>query len=214
MPLGTTIQSFINLGNAFTGQFVGTPYQQYRCAGVGPVISQENLVGTLSAAFAQKGNFTAAPSVKVDEWTGYFDGSKTQAGDYLSNGSLTYFVSAQLPLMPYVCIACPRVVSLFRPAAVTTVGLSAYGGNTEATETAMMTGWPASILQGTKGERGDVSVPDNVKSPWYALRLPVLAGVTIQSGDIVTDDLSRRYTISSAELTAFGWRFTMRLDDV
>ena len=211
-PRATRIQSRISYGYAKAGAVLGFPFQHYRCASIGPVLQTTNVVETLNASFAVKGDYTKAGTVKNDEWYGYYNAATALPGDYLSNGTDTYFIAAQQLMLPPLTVKCNRVVTVFRPAQVSTVGVSGYGGNTASTETALMSEWPASVLQGTKGERGDVSVPDDVKSPWYALRMPMLAGVTINSGDIITDDLDRRYTVSSTELTEYGWRLTMRQD--
>jgi hypothetical protein len=64
------------------------------------------------------------------------------------------------------------------------------------------------VLQGTKGEKGGVALPGDVRDAWWAILLPFVPGVVLRSGDLISDDLSRRYIISSAELTDLGWRIT------
>ena len=74
----------------------------------------------------------------------------------------------------------------------------------------MITGWLASCGAGPRGERGDVTLPDDVKNPWWVFRLPTIPGIAINTDYIITDDLGRRYSVSSAELSEFGWKLTAR----
>ena len=95
-------------------------------------------------------------------------------------------------------------------AANTAAGAGTYGGTTSANGTTLLTGWPGSCLTGTKGERGDVTLPDDVKNPWWLIRLPPSAPVTINTDYILTDDLNRRYSVSSAEQSPYGWKITAK----
>jgi len=72
----------------------------------------------------------------------------------------------------------------------------------------LMTAWPASVLQGAKGEKDGAVLPGDVRLPWWAILLPAFPGVTLRSADIITDDIDRRFIISSAEKTDLGWRIT------
>jgi hypothetical protein len=83
-----------------------------------------------------------------------------------------------------------------------------YEGNTPDTQTPLATGWYASVLQGTKGEKNEVGLPGDVRNPWWLILLPQIPGVTLRTSDLVSDDIGRRYVISSAELTDLGWRLT------
>jgi hypothetical protein len=38
--------------------------------------------------------------------------------------------------------------------------------------------------------------------------LPEAPGVILRAGDLIADELGRRYIVSSAELTDLGWRIT------
>jgi len=64
------------------------------------------------------------------------------------------------------------------------------------------------VLQGRVGEHNETKLPTDSKSPWWQIILPYVNDVVIRSSDIITDDLSRKYLISSAELTDMGWRIT------
>lgn len=141
-------------------------------------------------------------------WFALFDGTQAQVGDYFVGTEGTFFVATMQALLPILAVECNRTVTVSRAPSTAGIGAQSYGGSTPATEVTLMRGWPASILQGTKGEKDPVGLPLDVREPWWIVLLPHLAGVTLRSSDIITDDLGRRYSISSAELTDPGWRLT------
>ena len=110
--------------------------------------------------------------------------------------------------LPILMVECNRTLTVLRPEQQTGVGAVGYGGNTSAGETTLMQGWPASVLQGTKGEKTEAALPGDNRTPWWSILMPAFAGVILRTADIMTDELNRRYIISSAELTDAGWRLT------
>ena len=74
-------------------------------------------------------------------------------------------------------------------------------------EIAYATGFPCSILQGTKGEKNDAGLPGDTRLPWWVILVPASVG-NIKYGDLILDDLGRRYVVSSPELTDLGYRIT------
>jgi hypothetical protein len=142
-------------------------------------------------------------------WYCLVDGTQTLVGDYLINDAQTFFIAAMQPILPILAVDCNRTINVLRPQQQTGVGAVGYGGDTDANETLLMQGWPASLLQGTKGEKNEVNLPGDVRNPWWQMLMPAFSGVVLQSADIVTDDIGRRYIISSAELSDLGWRCTM-----
>ena len=139
-------------------------------------------------------------------WYALFDATSAQVGDYFSGDGGTFFIAAMQLLLPILVVECNRVITVWRPQ-IETGADGEYGGNTVANETALMTGWPCSILQGTKGEKNESNLPGDTRSPWWTILLPY-GGVQILPNDIITDDLGIRYVVSSPELTDLGWRIT------
>jgi hypothetical protein len=140
-------------------------------------------------------------------WYALVDGTNLEVGDYFVGPQGTFFVATLQSLLPILVVECNRTVSIFRPQAQAGLGLGPYGGNTDTTETLLVSGRPCSILQGTKGEKADTNLPGDVRSPWWSILMPY-AGVDITFDDIIVDDLGRRYAISSPELSDRGWRIT------
>lgn len=167
-------------------------------------------VATLNASFnAEDMTYGRPNKYGKPTWFCLVDGTQTLVGDYLINDSQTFFIAAMQPILPILAVDCNRTISVFRPQQQAGQGLMPYGGNTDTNETLLMSGWPASVLQGTKGEKGGVNLPGDVRNPWWQALFPAFSGLNIESAYIVTDDLNRRYIVSSAELTDLGWRCTM-----
>ena len=211
--LADIIQHAIYAGAAAGAQASGRPHQVYRPTDALNPVQPGSLVATLPAAFSGdlSYGFKAAKDYADATWSCVVDGNQTRPGDVLM-GASTWFIASQEPLLPILAVRCNAVASLSRPSkAGRGGGRQAYGGDTERTETALMAGWPCSLLQGTKGERGDVQLPGDVRMPWFNVIMPAMAGVELLTDDVLTDGLGHRYKVSSAELTAMGWRLTVML---
>ena len=211
-----TIQARINHGNAIATRFLGAPFTQYRPTSVTNPVSGTP-VATLQCAFDPDAAFSfARPSgYSKPIYYGLFDGTNVRVGDYLVSATQgTFFVAGYEPIKPWLCASCNRTLTIKRTALPPATGLDPnYSGRTWPTDTSLMTGWPASILQGTKGEQAPASLrlPGDAREPWWNILLPAYPGVILNMGDHATDDLARGYTISSAELTGLGWRLTASL---
>jgi hypothetical protein len=208
-----TIQARVFYGYKKAAQYLGAPFQQFRATSTtnpltGPALS------TLNAAFDQdpKFSFKAPSGYAKAIYFGLFDGTSVQVGDYLVNAAQgTYFVAGYEPIKPMLCVQSNVVASFFRPAADTLPGYTpVYGGRTEASQTSLMTGWPISCLQGTKGENNATSgrLPGDVRTPWWIILMPTYPGVLLRSSDRMEDNLGRAFTISSVEVTDLGYRMT------
>jgi hypothetical protein len=205
-----TLSDRIYAGYAKAAIRIGYLVDQYRPADAGAAIAPGNKLASFHASFNPMDmKYGRADKYGTATWFGLFDGRLTAVGDYLINQQDgTYFIAAQSTILPILCIECNRIGTFLRPQQQAGVGALPYGGNTDDTEIALMAAWPCSILQGTKGERGGINLPGDVRDPWWVILVPFLAGAVLRSGDIVKDDLERRYIISSAELTDKGWRLT------
>lgn len=209
---GATLQSKVYAGYAKAALRVGLSCSHYRpLSATSAAIAVGNQIANLTASFnAEDMKYGRPNKYGKATWYCVADGTQLQRGDYLVQPSgSTFFIAGMQPLLPILAVECNRVVNLVRPQQLTGVGAQGYGGDTVAGETPLATQFPASILQGTKGEKNLVNLPGDVRTPWWAVLLPILPGnVALRSDDIITDDLARRYVISSAELTDLGWRIT------
>lgn len=205
-----TLQSKIYAGFGKAALRIGYLTDVYRATTSANPTAVGNKIASLYASFnAEDMKYQKPNKYGHPTWFCVLDGSSVHVGDYLKNThDGTYFVAAMQQALPVLVVQTNRVINVLRPQQQTGVGAVSYGGDTDSNETALMTAWPASVLQGTKGEKGGISLPGDARDPWWSILLPSYSGVNLRSGDIVTDDLTRRYVISSAELTDLGWRLT------
>lgn len=207
---GVTLQQRVYYGYAQAAQRLGLPFSQYRPLTASNAIAAPNLLQTLQASFnAQDFKYGKPNGYGKPAWYCLADGRVLAVGDYLTGNGSTHFIAAMQPLLPILAVECNRVVTVYRPQQQPGVGAVGYGGNTAANETAIITAFPASVLQGTKGENGDVKLPGDVRNAWWSILLPNIPGaVYLRSDDVIVDEFARRYTVSSAEQTDLGWRLT------
>lgn len=204
-----TLQNRIYKGYGKAALRIGPLFTLYRPSSVFNPIASGNIVTTLNASFnAEDMTYSRPNKYGKSTWFCLVDGTQTRVGDYLVGTSQTFFIAAMQQTLPILAVECNRTLNVLRPYQVSGVGATGYGGDTAAGETPLMTGWPASVLQGTKGEKNEVNLPGDVRNPWWIVLLPAFTGVMLRTADIITDELSRRYVISSAELTDLGWRCT------
>jgi hypothetical protein len=93
----------------------------------------------------------------------------------------------------------PRVISLSRPNADAVVGAQPYSGVLETNETVILTGVPAHIQVDRQGTSPVAKLPADAagQSIWKIIfKLPL---GTVQSGDILTDDLGERYQVIASD---------------
>lgn len=206
------LRNKVYIGYGKAAQRIGYVSQQYRATSAFNPMQTEPLQ-SLNASFTTNFTYSAPNKYGQATWLGVFDGRQFLPGDYLkSDEDGTFFVAAMQTTLPIYCVQCNRVISVLRTTQSSPsgqqVGLQDYGGTTQANESPLMTGWPASILNGTKGEKSPVGLPADAKTPWYIVLVPSYGDIILRTSDIITDDIGRRYVISSAELTDMGWRIT------
>ncbi|MRW88864.1 hypothetical protein GJ699_02580 [Duganella sp. FT80W] len=204
-----SVQEKLYKGYAKAALKLGQQYDLYRPTAADYPVAPAQLVATVMASFnPQDMKYGSAGDYAKPGWYCLTDGRLTKVGDYLVNGAEVYFIAAQQLALPIDAVRCNRVATVTRPKQQSGAGAQGYGGSVVADEVALMTQWPCSILQGTKGEKTEANLPADIRSPWWAILLPAWPGVVLRSTDVITDDLGRRYTVSSAELTDRGWRLT------
>lgn len=206
---GATVQSRIYKGYGKASAVLGKRFNQYRASSYQNPVSVQNRIASPTVAFnAEDMKFSKPNKYGKPTWYALFDASTSKVGDYLVGPSDTFFIATLQPLLPILVVECNRTISVLRPQQQSGIGVAGYGGDTAANETPLMTAWPASILQGTKGEKNEVGLPGDTRTPWWSILLPYYAGVILKPSDIIADDIGRRYIISSPELTDLGWRIT------
>lgn len=205
---GIKLQAKIYSGYAKAAQRIGWDTGLYRPTTAANPLAPVNKQQSIRASFnAEDMGYRKPNKYGHPTWWGLFDGRLTKVGDYLTNDSDgTFFVAAQQQALPILCVSCNTVVDVLRPQQQAGVGALGYGGNIDSTETPLMQQWPASVLQSGSGEKADSILPGDVKTPSFSVLLPRFQSVVIRTGDIIKDNLERRFIVRSAELTDLGWR--------
>ena len=140
-------------------------------------------------------------------------GGAMQPGDYITGPTGTYFAASLTGNEDPMVIQCNETLSISRPAGKVKAGRQGYSGQTVATDTPLMTSWPASVLDGGRQQAGPQVLPGDVNFKGVLILMPSWPGVVIRTSDHLTDSQGRAYTINGAELTALGWRITGNLAD-
>lgn len=198
------LQDRIDRGLGTAARHIGAPHDAFRPDGAADPLAPANRFLRLPAAFADENRAFKRPiAYGRATWSGLFDTAYTRPGDYLRGPAGTFFIAAQQPLMPALCVATNRTLSIARPAAPDAAGVNAYGGVLAATQTPILTAWPASVLFAGAGSPGEL--PGDGNTPTWTILLPPTPS-TILGADIITDDQGKTYVTGSAELTGLGWR--------
>ncbi|OVE45666.1 hypothetical protein [Chromobacterium violaceum] len=206
---GTKLNAKVWAGYAKAAKKTGTTYQHFRPTGASNPMDAGNRLADMPVSLNAEDPRFARPNVYGKAtWYAVADGSQLRVGDYIVGIEGTLFVAALQQLLPIFMVDCNRTISVLRETRAAGVGQLPYGGDTTDIEQPLMTGWPASVLQGPKGEKNETALPGDVRTPWWVILFPAWPGVVLRTSDIITDDLGRRYIVSSAELTDLGWRLT------
>lgn len=208
---GNRLQGVVERGLGRAALMVGQDCHAYRPRDGGAPLAEENRFLRLQAAFVRPGR-SAVRAMEYGQatWQGIFDSAYTRPGDFLvrvADGA-TWFIAGQPALEPVMCVLAERVVAFLRPAA--SLGGTGYGGVTAATAVPLMSGWPASVLEGSGGGIGQAGLPGDARAGGWRVLLPAAPGVLLRGGDLMQDDLGRNGVIGTAELSALGWRLTVR----
>jgi hypothetical protein len=169
-----------------------------------------NKVATINAAFNAGDNNYLKPNMPGDAyWFGDFDGNKTQVGDYLVGEADIFFIAGQQMLLPTICVQCNRKAKVLRQPQNNNVGAVGYAGmviNDMESVIGDVELWPVSILVGGRSQNL-VNLPSESKQAGWKILMPSSISAIINYGDMIVDDLNRKYIIESAELTDL-WRIT------
>lgn len=186
----------------------GRPSVVYRPRGSGDPIVPGHVVLTPMVAIDSVNTFkfTTPQSFGKPTFFAAFDARLARIGDYLVQDQDIYFLVTIDDIAPPQLTRCNRRVTLLRTLNTPKAGLMPYGGTTAGNEAPRFMCWPASVLEKSKGDRGDMGLPGDKKFGNVEMILPVSLPDVPRTSDIITDDLSRRFVVTSAEQTFMGWR--------
>jgi hypothetical protein len=208
-----TLQTRLARGQARTASRIGTPHDVFRPLGLSNPIGPGNLVQRLPAAFLpEHGQHNRAVPDTQPFWTGAFDTTNTRPGDIVRRVSdhATWFIAAQQPGLPPLCVRCTRLIDISRPASASIAGLNAYGGTVTASDTVLAEAWPARFLTTGSTMTADYGIAGELPTGTYVVLLPASLHLRLRNGDRLTDDQTRVMIVASAELTDQTWRLAVQ----
>lgn len=114
-----------------------------------------------------------------------------------------------------------RTIAIHRPAVIAAPGsanvatlVSAYSGDTIASETVLFTGIAASIQYKDRDLRATAPLPaDTTRPGGWNIYIPRAAGIdegAITENDVVIDEVGRRYQVEAAYPHPLGWKLHCR----
>jgi hypothetical protein len=205
------IQDRVRWGLNVAARNIGRSTDAYRPSSTSAPTAPCNRFLRLHAAFTGPDNKFLRPSgYGAALWHGVFDAEYTRVGDYLVQQSDVWFIAAQQDLLPVLCVKADRVVSFSRSGAPSSTGVNAYSGVTTATNTPLLTDWPANILGVGGSGMPHADLPSDASVPYWTVLLPAFGNVVLLPGDFMQDDLGRDATVVAAELSSLGWRLTVQ----
>ena len=191
---------------------IGEANDAFRPRGPIQPLSPANLLLRLNVAFhGEDANWQRSARYGEAVWFAIHDTAYTRPGDYLRGPSGTFFIAAQPPLLPTVCVLTNRRLRFARADGAQNPGANGYGGVQERTEMLLLDGWPASVLAAGEINRSTGALPGEPGPARWTVLLPAFDGpqaVTLQQDDLMTDESDTRAVISAVERTELGWRLT------
>jgi hypothetical protein len=142
-------------------------------------------------------------------WFAIHDTAYTRPGDYLRGARGTFFIAAQPPLLPTVCVLTNRILRFVRADGALKPGTNGYGGLEQCDERLLLEGWPASVLNVGMSSRGNGDLPGEPGPQRWTVLLPVLDGpeaIELRTDDVMTDETGTSAVISAVERSELGWR--------
>ncbi|MFT8522052.1 hypothetical protein [Gluconobacter oxydans] len=194
------IAARLSRGYAKAAAVLGALGEQYRpSGGLSPM---ETLHAQPMLAFDVDAGFSFARPIGWGIPTEYVLTDRrddTQVADILVANGRTYFVASVEPLRPPLCVVCSRTVTV--------------SGVTGTVET-LVSDCPAAVIMRAKGESSGSGIPGATRPGQSVMYLPLLPGVVLTPYMTVTTDLGTTYTVNAVEVSGFGIRCTMSLQQV
>ena len=210
-----TLQDRISRGYGSAARAIGGWCDVYRPRTPSDPLNGRNHILRFHAGFLPQDGRTRVPAAYGHvTWQGVFDAAYTQAGDFIVRpasrvgvrDAATWFIAAQQPLLPPLCVRTSAVIEVERSRVSTTVGAGSYGGTGALSSTTVLSAWPASIIHATGVGLNPMELPATVAPGNWEVLLPAVAGVVLRTNDRVSDDLGRSASITAAEHSDLGWR--------
>jgi hypothetical protein len=189
---------------------IGDAYDAFRPSGPLIPLARTNFVVQLAVAFhGEDRDWHRSARYGQPLWFAICDNAYTSPGDYLVGPLGTFFVAAQPPMLPTVCVQTNRLLRVTRAGGARAPGINAYGGVQQGEQDLLLDAWPASVLAAGGGSGHGGPLPGQPGPPSMTVLLPALRGkqaLELRQGDMITDEAGSVSVVSSVELSPLGWR--------
>jgi len=207
---GVKLADRLAYGAGSAARRVGFLHDAYRPDGPEAPIELGKRFLRLAVAFVLPGGSVAAPSgFGVPFRQAWADWSYLRVGDYLAGPEGVVFIAEIEPPKPMLVVMTNTAVGLWRPAAPVMAGINPYGAVLPRTETALISGFPASLLVGGIGDRTRAGLPDDTRVPGFIALLPAVDCVQPRVADILTNERAERFVVTAVELVNGVWRLSL-----
>jgi hypothetical protein len=207
---GVKLADRLAYGAGCAARRVGFLHDAYRPDGPEAPVELGKRFLRLAVAFVLPGGSVAAPSgFGVPFRQAWADWSYLRVGDYLAGPEGVVFIAAIEPPKPMLVVMTNTILGLWRPAAPVMAGINPYGAVVPRTETALISGFPASLLVGGIGDRTRAGLPDDTRVPGFIALLPAVECVQPRVADILTNERAERFVVTAVELVNGVWRLSL-----
>ena len=213
--LHITLQDKISRGYGNAARAIGELCDLYRPQSATDPLNGRNHILRFYAGFLPyDGRVRMPTSYGHVTWQGVFDAAYTQPGDFIV-GPLTrsgaqdaaiWFIAAQQPLLPPLCVRTSALIDVVRSSTSTTVGAGSYGGVGALSSITILSACPASIIHASGVGLNPLGLPATVAPGDWEVLLPAASNVVLRTNDRIFDDLGRSASIAAAERSDLGWR--------
>jgi hypothetical protein len=206
---GAKIQAKIDYGYGKAAKVIGTDFNIYRSASMINPLDSANLVKVIKASFTPTLTYGSYNKPNAPLWTAVIDGSTLLAGDWISNGALTFYLADKQALLPYPAVQCSTTVNITRPT------YSSGSGPYEASELTIASDLP--VFMFNKKDKtasphwSPVNTDSVVSTPEWEFYINTRTEGDIQSKDIITDKLGTQYIVETNSFTSFGYIVSAKL---
>ena len=206
------LQDRVAQGLGQAARRIGDSYDVFRPkSGMEPLAPGNRLLRLPVAIHGEDKDWHRSARYGQPLWFAVHDTGYTQPGDYLVGAGGLFFIAAQPPLLPSVCVRTNRTISVTRATSATSVGINAYGGVEPPTQMPVLVAWPASMLVQSAGSRSAGALPGEPGPASWTVLLPALPSsemTDLHADDFISDETGLTAVITAVERSELGWRLT------
>ncbi|MCE3608070.1 hypothetical protein LXA47_31360 [Massilia sp. P8910] len=213
---GAKLQLKVYKGYGQSAKRVGLPFDVYRSASMINPLDPTNKLATIPASFTTGMQYATFNKPGSPLWTALIDATTLLPGDWLVNGSQTFFIAEKQHLLPVAAVGCSCVVDIAR-AGYTTVG-GGFGTGESLIAQALPVFMFAKKDKSAKPAYLGIATDSVVSLPEWEFYVNARTANDLRARDIIIGDQLDgqgqrcRYEIETLTLTSFGYILSAKLE--